>query len=193
MEFRLLAKNKQENRLKINKDLIANSGAIKTLIRALRMGTPTARENSAYNKITIGQSGDVPYLVHLLENGGFRGKKDASTALFTLCKTAVVEEGGIPVLVEIVEVGLQRQKEIASVILLQICEDSMVYRTMVAREGAIPPLIALSQSGTTKAKQKSMIVDALRQSLGRYGGDFGEGWSRLDGVAWAKALCIAEL
>ena len=67
---------------------------------------------------------------------------------------ALVEEGGIPVLVEIVEVGSQRQKEIAAAILLQLCEDSLVYRTMVAREGAIPPLIALSQSGTNRAKQK---------------------------------------
>jgi len=69
-------------------------------------------------------------------------------------RTALVDEGGIPVVVEIIEVGSQRQKEIAVAILLQICEDSVVYRSMVAREGAIPPLVALSQSGTNRAKQK---------------------------------------
>ena len=60
-------------------------------------------------------------------------------------------------LVEIVEVGTQRQKEIVVVILLQVCEDSVAYRTMVAREGAIPPLVALSQSGTNRAKQKVLF------------------------------------
>ncbi|CAN1274477.1 U-box domain-containing protein 3 [Linum perenne] len=69
-------------------------------------------------------------------------------------RSSLVEEAGIPVLVEIVEVGSQRQKEIAVSILLQLCEDNLVYRAMVAREGAIPPLVALSQSGTNRAKQK---------------------------------------
>ena len=59
-------------------------------------------------------------------------------------------------LVEIVEVGGHRQKEIAAAILLQLCEDSVVYRTLVAREGAIPPLVALSQSGTSRAKRRSV-------------------------------------
>lgn len=152
------------------------------------------------HKALIGRSGAIPALVDLLENGGFRGKKDASTALYSLCsikenkmravesgimkplielmadfgshmvdksayvlsllvalpeaRAGLVEEGGIPVLVEIVEVGSHRQKEIAAAILLQLCEDSVVYRTMVAREGAIPPLVALSQSGTSRAKRK---------------------------------------
>ena len=75
-------------------------------------------------------------------------------------RSVLVEEAGIPVLVEIVEVGSQRQKEIAAAILLQICEDSSVYRTMVAREGAIPPLISLSQSGTSRAKQKVNIISS---------------------------------
>jgi hypothetical protein len=73
-------------------------------------------------------------------------------------KTAVVEEAGIPVLVEIIEVGSQRQKEIAVSILLQICEDNLVFRAMVAREGAIPALVALTQSGTNRAKQKVSLI-----------------------------------
>ncbi|KAL0696689.1 hypothetical protein Bca4012_063869 [Brassica carinata] len=155
-------------------------------------------------------SGAIPLLVSLLETGGFRAKKDASTALYSLCsakenklravqagimkalvelmadfgsnmvdksafvmsllmsvpesKPALVEEGGVPVLVEIVEVGSQRQKEIAVSILLQLCEESVVYRTMVAREGAIPPLVALTQAGTSRAKQKAeALIDFLRQ------------------------------
>ncbi|KAJ6327981.1 hypothetical protein OIU77_009793 [Salix suchowensis] len=57
-----------------------------------------------------------------------------------------------------------RQKEIAVSILLQICEDNLVFRAMVTREGAIPPLVALTQSGTNRAKQKAeTLIDLLRQ------------------------------
>src|SRR5262249_40508020 len=69
-------------------------------------------------------------------------------------RAALVEEDGIPVLVEIVEVGSQRQKEIAVTILLQLCQESLLCRSMVAREGPIPSLVAVSQSGTNRAKQK---------------------------------------
>ncbi|KAJ6404947.1 hypothetical protein OIU84_013009 [Salix udensis] len=54
--------------------------------------------------------------------------------------------------------GSQRQKEIAVSILLQICEDNILHCSMVAREGAIPPLVALSQSGTNRAKQKVSVI-----------------------------------
>jgi hypothetical protein len=72
-------------------------------------------------------------------------------------RAAAIEEGGIPVLVEMVEVGTSRQKEIATLSLLQICEDNAVYRTMVAREGAIPPLVALSQSSSARPKLKTKV------------------------------------
>jgi len=88
-------------------------------------------------------------------------------------KVAVVEEDGIAVLVEILEFGTQRQKEIAVDVLLQICEDSVVYRVMLGREGAVPPLVALSQSGSNKAKIKAEeLIRMLRQS--RNGGGGGE-------------------
>ncbi|KAJ6391239.1 hypothetical protein OIU77_025265 [Salix suchowensis] len=62
------------------------------------------------------------------------------------------------------EFPASRQKEIAVSILLQICEDNMLHCSMVAREGAIPPLVALSQSGTNRAKQKAeALIELLRQ------------------------------
>ncbi|KAJ1404444.1 Armadillo-type fold [Sesbania bispinosa] len=161
-----------------NKELIASSGAIKPLVRALNTGTATAKENAACallrlsqveeSKAAIGRSGAIPLLVNLLETGGFRGKKDASTTLYSLCsvkenKMRAVKAGIMKVLVELMadfesnmvdKSAYVRQKEIAVVILLQLCEDSVTYRTMVAREGAIPPLVALTQSGTNRAKQK---------------------------------------
>ncbi|KAG0485462.1 hypothetical protein HPP92_009541 [Vanilla planifolia] len=78
-------------------------------------------------------------------------------------REAAVEEDGIPVLVEMVEVGTQRQKEISAATLLLICEDSIPCRSMVAREGAIPPLVALSQSGSSIAKEKAeTLIQLLR-------------------------------
>ena len=69
-------------------------------------------------------------------------------------------------LVEIVEAGTQRQKELAVSILLLLCEESVVYRTMVSREGAIPPLVALTQAGTSQAKQKvESLIEFLRQPI----------------------------
>jgi len=72
-------------------------------------------------------------------------------------RAAAVEEGGIPVLVEMVEAGTSRQKEIARLSLLLICDDNAAYRTMVAREGAIPPLVALSQSSSARPKLRAKV------------------------------------
>ena len=72
-------------------------------------------------------------------------------------RSAAVEEGGIHVLVEMVEAGTSRQKEIATLSLLQICDDNAAYRTMAAREGAIPPLVALSQSSSARPKLRSKV------------------------------------
>ncbi|KAL4295330.1 hypothetical protein GQ457_12G017960 [Hibiscus cannabinus] len=201
LDLRLLAKNTSGNRIKI-----AKADTIKALISLISSADPYFQENDVTkilnlslcdeNKEVIASSGVIKPL-----NGRFHGKKDASTALYSLCtikenkmkvveagimkplvelmsnfssnmvdksafvltllvvepeaKTALFEEGGIHVLVEIIEVGSQRQKEIVVPILLQICEDSVVYCTMVAREGAILPLDALSQLGTNRAKQKA--------------------------------------
>ncbi|TQD73360.1 hypothetical protein C1H46_041106 [Malus baccata] len=58
------------------------------------------------NKAAIGRSGAIPLLVNLLECGGFCGKKDASTALYSLCsakenKIRAVESGIMKPLVEL--------------------------------------------------------------------------------------------
>ena len=74
-----------------------------------------AKENSACallrlsqvdeNKFAIGQSKAIPLLVNLLESSGFRGKKDTSTALYSLCsvkenKIKAVQAGIMKPLVE---------------------------------------------------------------------------------------------
>jgi len=121
------------------------------------------------NKIRAVESGIMKPLVELMADFGSNMVDKSAYVVSELvrvgeARAALVEEGGIPVMVEIVEVGSQRQKEIAVAILLQVCEESVVYRTMVAREGAIPPLVALSQSGTSRAKHKAeTLIAHLRQ------------------------------
>lgn len=152
-----------------NKIAIGRSGAIPLLVNLLETGNLRGKKDASTalyslcsvkeNKITAVQAGIMKPLVELMADFGSNMVDKSGFVLSVLvpvaeARAALVEEGGIPVLVEIVEVGSQRQKEIAAAILLQLCEDSLVYRTMVAREGAIPPLIALSQSGTNRAKQK---------------------------------------
>ncbi|XBI47583.1 hypothetical protein VPH35_111500 [Triticum aestivum] len=82
-------------------------------------------------------------------------------------RSATVEEGDIPVLVEMVEVGTSQQKEITTLSLLQIYDDNAAYRTMVAREGAIPPLaealiemLRQPRSGSLRATKPAAIVAA---------------------------------
>lgn len=155
-----------------NKIAIGRSGAIPPLVNLLETGNFRGKKDASTalyslcsvkeNKIRAVKAGIMKPLVELMADFSSNMVDKSGFVLSLLvpvaeARAALVEEGGIPVLVEIVEVGSQRQKEIAAAILLQLCEDSLVYSTMVAREGAIPPLIALSQSGTNRAKQKVII------------------------------------
>ncbi|KAJ1416600.1 Armadillo-type fold [Sesbania bispinosa] len=136
-----------------NKTLIMEAGAIEPLIHVLQTGNDGAKENSAAalfslsvlenNKPKIGRSGAVKALVDLLASGTLRGKKDAATALFNL---SIFHEN---------KARSQRGKENAASILLQLCLHSGKFCTLVLQEGAVPPLVALSQSGTPRAKEKA--------------------------------------
>ncbi|VAH28577.1 unnamed protein product [Triticum turgidum subsp. durum] len=78
----------------------------------------------------------------------------ASLASIAEGRDAVVEAGGIPALVETIEDGPAREKEFAVVALLQLCSECSSNCALLVREGAIPPLVALSQSGSARAKHK---------------------------------------
>ncbi|ESQ49952.1 hypothetical protein EUTSA_v10021975mg [Eutrema salsugineum] len=162
-----------------NKVAIGRSGAIPHLVNLLETGGFRAKKDASTalyslcsakeNKIRAVESGIMKPLVELMADFG-SNMVDKSAFVMSLLmsvpesKPALVEEGGVPVLVEIVEAGTQRQREMAVSILLHLCEESVVYRTMVAREGAIPPLVALSQAGTSRAKQKAeALIELLRQ------------------------------
>lgn len=79
-------------------------------------------------------------------------------------RVAIVEEGGIPALVEAVEESSPKGKEFAVVTLLQLCAESVRNRGLLVAEGAIPPLVSLSQTGTARAKHKAeTLLGYLRE------------------------------
>ncbi|CAL5366807.1 unnamed protein product [Camellia sinensis] len=58
-------------------------------------------------------------------------------------------------MVEVVELGSARGKENAAAALLKLCTHTNRFCSMVLHE-AVPPLVALSQSGTPRAKEKGL-------------------------------------
>lgn len=146
-----------------NKKLMSGPVAIKALIYVLKSGRESSKQNAACAllnlslvgeevKMSIGACGAIPPLVSLLIHGSTRGKKDALTTLYK----AIAREGGIGALVEALEeASSEKGKEFAVMTLLQLCGESVRNRGLLVREGGIPPLAALSQSGTLKAKHKA--------------------------------------
>ncbi|XP_047334862.1 U-box domain-containing protein 4-like [Impatiens glandulifera] len=162
-----------------NKAPIGRLGAVPPLVKLLETGNSRGRKDASTalyslcsikeNKIRAVQAGIMKILIELMADFNSNMVDKSAFVVSVLvslpeAKSALVDEGGIPVLVEIIEVGSPRQKEIVASILLQICQDNVMYCTMVSREGAIPPLIALTQSGTSRAKQKAeALIEILRQ------------------------------
>ncbi|KAG2308133.1 hypothetical protein Bca52824_027881 [Brassica carinata] len=124
-----------------NKSLIAEAGAIEQLIHVFR-----EREQGA-----IVQSGAVRYLIDLMDPAA--GMVDKALTI-PEGRNAIGQEGGIGLLVEVVELGSARGKENAAAALLQLSTNSGRFCNMVLQEGAVPPLVALSQSGTPRARER---------------------------------------
>jgi HEAT repeat protein len=151
-----------------NKVNIGRSGAIRPLVDLLGNGTPRGKKDAATalfnlsifheNKNRIVQAGAVKHLVELMDPAA--GMVDKAVAVLANLATipegriAIGQEGGIPVLVEVVELGSARGKENAAAALLHLCLHSSRFLSMVLQHGAVPPLVALSQSGTPRAKEK---------------------------------------
>ncbi|KAL5977288.1 hypothetical protein ACLOJK_021634 [Asimina triloba] len=158
--------------LEENKARIGRSGAIKPLVELLGHGTPRGKKDAATalfnlsilheNKARIVDAGAVKYLVELMDPAA--GMVDKAVAVLSNLSTihegrvAIGQGGGISVLVEVVELGSARGKENAAAALLQLCTNSNKFCSLVLQEGAVPPLVALSQSGTPRAKEKGKVA-----------------------------------
>ncbi|WOL17622.1 U-box domain-containing protein 4-like [Canna indica] len=162
-----------------NRGTIGACGAIPPLVVLLVGGTTRGKKDALTtlyklcsarrNKERAVSAGAVPPLLELAgEHGGGMAEKAlvvlGSLAAIPEGREAVVEAGGIPVLVEAIEEGPARGREFAVHALLQLCADSAHNRGLLVREGAIPPLVALSQSASSRAKHKAeMLLSFLRE------------------------------
>ncbi|WVZ95484.1 hypothetical protein U9M48_041244 [Paspalum notatum var. saurae] len=155
-----------------NKMRIGRSGAIKPLVDLLGNGTPRGKKDAATalfnlsilheNKARIVQADAVRHLVELMDPAA--GMVDKAVAVLANLatipegRTAIGQARGIPALVEVVELGSARGKENAAAALLQLCTNSNRFCSIVLQEGAVPPLVALSQSGTPRAREKAQAL-----------------------------------
>ncbi|CAL9073536.1 unnamed protein product [Musa acuminata var. zebrina] len=161
-----------------NRSTIGACGAIPPLVALLVGGTSRGKKDALTtlyklcsarrNKERAVSAGAVPPLVELVaERGGGTAEKAlvvlGSLAAVPEGRAAVVEAGGIPVLVDAVEAGPTRGREFAVHALLQLCADSERNRGLVVGEGVIPPLVALSQTGSSRAKHKVIFLSERRR------------------------------
>ncbi|XP_074295311.1 U-box domain-containing protein 4-like [Silene latifolia] len=164
---------------------IGNSGAIGPLVELLGNGSPHGKKDAATalfhlstmteNKLGIAKSGAVKHLIDLMDPA--IGLVDRATVVLANIATipegrsAIAQEGGIPLLVEAIELGSQRVKENAAAALWLFCSDSKSnkYCRRLLEEGAAPPLVALSTSGTARAREKATKILNHLRNLPRYG------------------------
>ncbi|KVH88668.1 U-box domain-containing protein 4-like [Cynara cardunculus var. scolymus] len=167
-----------------NKTCIGACGAIPPLVSLLMNGSNRGKKDALTtlyklcsmkaNKKRAVTAGAVKPLVELVagETGIGMAEKAmvvlSSLAVIEEGRRAVVEEGGIAALVEVMEDGRsEKGKEFAVVTLLAVCEggvDSGRNRGLLVGEGAIPPLVALSQTATARAKHKAeRLLGYLRE------------------------------
>lgn len=154
-----------------NKAMIAEAGAIEPLIHALKSGNDGAKENSAAAlfslsvleeyKAKIGRSGAVKALVDLLGSGTLRGRKDAATALFNLSifhenKARIVQAGAVKHLVDLMDPSTGMvDKAVALLTNLSTVGEG---RLAIAREGGIPSLVEVVESGSQRGKENAASI-----------------------------------
>ncbi|KAH0758023.1 hypothetical protein KY290_021516 [Solanum tuberosum] len=166
---------------------IRRAGAFKPLVDLLENGTPRGKNDATTvlfnlsilheNKARVVQAGAVKFLVELMDPAA--GMVDKAVAVLSNLaaihegRKAIGQEGGIPVLVEVIELGSARGKENAAATLLQLCTNSSKFCNMVLHEGVVPPLVALAQSGTPRAREKAQLL--LRYFRNQRHGNAGRG------------------
>ncbi|KAI4371176.1 hypothetical protein MLD38_019442 [Melastoma candidum] len=175
-----------------NKRVIGLCGAIPLLVSLLINGTNRGKKDALTtlykvcsekeNKERAVRAGVVGPLIGMIANDHVESELNlkekamavlGSLAGYELGREAIVEGGGITALVEVMEgegnrnggTGMGKAKELAIVTLLQLCSESARNRSLLVREGGIPPLVALSQSGGAKAKLKAeKLLGYLRET-----------------------------
>ena len=100
--------------------------------------------------------------MNLLENGNFRGKKDASTALYSLCsvkdnKVRAVQAGIMKPLVELMA-DFQSNMVDKSAFVLSLLVSVAEARAALVDEGGIPVLVEIVEVGTQRQKEIAVAI-----------------------------------
>ncbi|WOL17641.1 hypothetical protein Cni_G26434 [Canna indica] len=147
-------------------------GAIPPLIALLETGGARGKKDAATalfallavkdNAILAVEAGVVGPLLELMADFDSDMVDKAAYVLLWVLKTqkgrvTAVDEGAVAVLVEMLEMGSRKQKEVAVLSLLEICKECSDYRRTAVREGAIPPLVALSHAASSRTSTKKKV------------------------------------
>ncbi|GMH13635.1 hypothetical protein Nepgr_015476 [Nepenthes gracilis] len=171
LEIRLLAKNKQDNRLKI-----ASAGAIKPLISLISSSDQELQEYGVTailnlslcdeNKELIAACGAIKPLVRALRTGSSTAKENAACALLRLSqfeenKIAIGRCGGIPPLVNLLENGGFRGKKDASTVLYSLCS-VRENKLRALQAGVMKPLIEfMADFGSNMVDKSAYVLNLL--------------------------------
>ncbi|GAV89967.1 U-box domain-containing protein/KAP domain-containing protein, partial [Cephalotus follicularis] len=154
-----------------NKVGLVAEGVIGRVVGALRDGSPDTRALAAtlitslavvdVNKATIGAYPNaIRSLVSLLREGKSREKKEAATALYTVClfpnnRKKVVECGAIPLLVGIAEdSGMERAVEVLGVLVK--CKEGR--EEMGRASGFVGVLVRVLKEGSVRGVQYALFT-----------------------------------
>ncbi|GER52996.1 U-box domain-containing family protein [Striga asiatica] len=145
-------------------------GVVGKVVHALWCGGGDARAVAAtvltslavleVNKVTIGSYPDtIPGLVSLLQIGNLRERKEAATALFTLCSFAdnrvrAIQCQAVPILIQNANSGLERAVEVLG--LLAKCKPARY--EMVRFDGFLDILIGIVKNGTSRGVQYALLT-----------------------------------
>ncbi|XP_051135006.1 U-box domain-containing protein 4-like [Andrographis paniculata] len=156
-----------------NKLSIGASGAIPPLVALLINGSNRGQKDALttlyklctvkLNKERAVNAGAVGPLVGLVGKKGIGLAEKAMVVLSSLAgiemgRDAIMDAGGMSVLIEAVENGSDKGKEFAVLTLMQLCGECAAIRGLLVKEGGIPPLVSLSQTGTVKARHKAATL-----------------------------------
>eukprot|EP00897_Mesotaenium_endlicherianum_P000944 jgi/Mesen1/10850/ME000093S10365 len=198
-----------------NKVLISSAGAIGPIVDVLQGGSDQGKRDACKalfnlsvltaNKARMVDLGGVPPLLALLEEAssdmaekGVSVLANLATAPEGRCAIADAEDG-IERLVEVLEAGTARGRENAAAALWLLAKNSEAHKALILREVVLPPLAALSQNGTPRAKEKARLLQAHLRDHGlpeessassQNGHSFGSSAWEL-GVAWIVSSASA--
>ncbi|KAL3694542.1 hypothetical protein R1sor_008193 [Riccia sorocarpa] len=154
-----------------NKSCIGSSGAIPLLVQLMMSGSSQGQRDALTtlynlticmeNRYRVIRTGALPILFHLLS---IRIEDLVEKCIALLYNLSFTEEGrdgiaetedAIPILADILEAGSAKEKEHVAATMLLLCTNSSQLNDAVLNEGVIPSLVAISISGTPRARDKA--------------------------------------